>query len=106
MSHLPVRPAWTCLVCAHPWPCSAQRQKLLSQYGGTPISLYQVMAMRMVDAAADLTTVPAGALHDRFLGWVRASTTRPLPQHPATRDADEPLVRLIRPYVSASAIEE
>ncbi|RZT78346.1 hypothetical protein EV382_1528 [Micromonospora violae] len=41
-THLPVTPAWMCGGCGTDWPC-----------------------------AQDLAHVPAGHLHNRFLGWSR-----------------------------------
>jgi hypothetical protein len=34
------------------------------------VSLALVLSAAMVEAAADLRTVPAGVLHDQFMGWL------------------------------------
>lgn len=36
-----------------------------------PISLALYLGAQLVRASEDLTWVPAGALHRRFLGWLR-----------------------------------
>ncbi len=69
--HVPATPTWDCTGCREPWPCSNRRTRLLAQYDGARMSLYLTMAMKLCDAAGDLREVPAGELHDRFLGWVR-----------------------------------
>ncbi len=68
--HLPLRPSWTCAWCAEPWPCASKQRRLIAEYEDAHISLYLLMAMRLVDAAGDLRDLPAGELHTRFLGWI------------------------------------
>ncbi|MEU5907508.1 hypothetical protein ABZ780_24445 [Micromonospora sp. NPDC047467] len=70
-SHGPVLPIWSCGGCDAPWPCPTRRRELSAEFGGASVSLALYMGAQLVRASADLTWVPAGALHRRFLGWVR-----------------------------------
>ncbi|MET7946088.1 hypothetical protein [Micromonospora sp. NPDC005324] len=45
--------------------------ELHAEFEGAPVSLALYMGSYLVWAAEDLTWVPAGLLHRRFLGWVR-----------------------------------
>jgi hypothetical protein len=68
--HSPARPAWTCTVCADTWPCATRQRELLGEFDGARVSLTLYLAELFLDACADLPAAPAGALHQRFLGWV------------------------------------
>ncbi|SIS03672.1 flavin reductase [Micromonospora avicenniae] len=70
-THLPVTPAWTCGGCGADWPCQTRRCELRAEYQRAPVSLALYLAAQLVDAAQDLSHVPAGHLHHRFLGWTR-----------------------------------
>ncbi len=76
--HNPLRPDWTCTWCLGEWPCHTRRRELLAEYDGTLVSLSIYLAGQFVRAAADLDYVPAGWLHNRFLGWIR-HPEEPLP---------------------------
>lgn len=67
--HIPVRPAWTCAGCALDWPCPTRREQLRAEYAGSEVSLALYLAACLIDAASDLPRMPAGLLHDRFVGW-------------------------------------
>jgi hypothetical protein len=62
--------SWLCAACGGPWPCHTRRQQLLAQYTGAPASLALVLGSAMIEAATDLRDVPAGELHDQFIGWL------------------------------------
>ncbi|MFI7605357.1 hypothetical protein ACIBTV_09540 [Micromonospora sp. NPDC049366] len=66
-THGPVLPLWTCGGCNGPWPCRTRR----TEFDGAPVSLALYMGSYLAWAAEDLTWVPAGLLHHRFLGWIR-----------------------------------
>ncbi|GGR96210.1 hypothetical protein GCM10010169_45930 [Micromonospora fulviviridis] len=70
-THGPVLPVWSCGSCAAPWPCAAGRQQLRAEFADAPVSLALYLGAQLVRASADLHWLPAGALHRRFLGWVR-----------------------------------
>jgi hypothetical protein len=70
-AHGPVLPTWSCAGCDRPWPCRTRRHELWEEFEGAPLSLALYMGTYLVRASADLTWVPAAALHRRFLGWVR-----------------------------------
>lgn len=69
--HLPARPAWTCRVCGDAWPCVTRRRELLGEYDGALVSLTLYLVGLFADACVDLPAAEAGALHQRFLGWLR-----------------------------------
>lgn len=54
----------------YPWPCASRRRQLLAEYTDSPVSLSLTLGSALVQATADLPTVVAGELHDRFLGWL------------------------------------
>jgi hypothetical protein len=68
--HQPLRPYWTCGGCGHQWPCTTRRRQFLAEYIGHSASLALVLSAALVEAAADLRGMPAGELHDRFVGWL------------------------------------
>ncbi|MFF5171639.1 hypothetical protein ACFY3U_03270 [Micromonospora sp. NPDC000089] len=70
-THGPVPPTWSCGGCGLPWPCETRRRELRAEFDRAPVSLALYMGSHLVSAAADLAWLPAGALHRRFLGWVR-----------------------------------
>ncbi|GHJ16235.1 hypothetical protein [Micromonospora sp. AKA38] len=70
-AHGPVLPAWTCGGCDAPWPCAERRRELRAEYEGASVSLAMYLGAQLVRATADLGWAPAGALHRRFLGWLR-----------------------------------
>ncbi|MEU6074904.1 hypothetical protein [Micromonospora sp. NPDC047074] len=70
-THGPVLPIWSCGGCDAPWPCRTRQRELRAEFDGAPISLSLYLGAQLVRASEDLTWVPAGALHRRFLGWRR-----------------------------------
>ncbi|WP_107077465.1 hypothetical protein [Micromonospora sp. MH33] len=70
-THEPVLPVWSCGGCGAPWPCTTRRQQLGAEFDHAPVSLALYLGAQLVRASADLHWLPAGALHRRFLGWVR-----------------------------------
>jgi hypothetical protein len=44
---------------------------LLAEYDDAPVSLALYAGALFVDAANDLSGVPAGDLYQRFVGWIR-----------------------------------
>jgi hypothetical protein len=70
-SHNPVAPAWTCGGCGGDWPCPSRRRELRAEFDGAPVSLAIYLGSYLVAAAPDLRCVPAGSLHQRFVGWAR-----------------------------------
>lgn len=70
-THGPMMPIWTCEGCNAPWPCRTRQQELRAEYEGASVSLALYMGAQLVCASRDLTWVPAGVLHLRFLGWTR-----------------------------------
>lgn len=69
--HDPVLPVWSCGGCALPWPGPTRRRELRAEFDGAPVSLALYLGAQLVRASADLTWLPAGGLHRRFLGWLR-----------------------------------
>jgi hypothetical protein len=69
-THIANRPAWTCIGCGHPWPCTSRRRELLAEYRGPSVSLNLYLASCYLEAASDLRGLPTGELYQRFLGWV------------------------------------
>ncbi|MGW3807709.1 hypothetical protein [Micromonospora sp. NPDC005113] len=69
--HGPVLPLWSCGGCDRPWPCRIRQGELRAEFDGVPVSLALYMSAQLARASEDLSHVPAGALHRRFLGWVR-----------------------------------
>jgi hypothetical protein len=70
-THNPMTPAWTCVGCGAEWPCHTRRKELRAEFHRAPVSLSIYMGGYFVAAAPDLQYVPAGFLHNRFMGWVR-----------------------------------
>ena len=68
--HPPVIPSWDCGACGEPWPCDHAREQLAAEMRGTDLVLY--MAVTMVHAARDNTTIPPSELFERFLAWARS----------------------------------
>ncbi|WP_018587663.1 hypothetical protein [Salinispora arenicola] len=69
--HGPVTRAWTCGGCGLPWPCPTRRRQLRAEYAAAPVSLAFYLGTQLVRAAEDMPRIPAGILHQRFLGWTR-----------------------------------
>jgi hypothetical protein len=70
-THGPVLPIWSCGGCDAPWPCRTRQRELHAEFDDAPISLALYLSAQLVRASEDLTWVPVGALHRRFLGWLR-----------------------------------
>lgn len=70
-THVPVLPIWSCGGCDAPWPCRTRQRELRAEFDNAPISLALYLGAQLARASEDLTWVPAGALHRRFLGWLR-----------------------------------
>ncbi|MFB9547187.1 hypothetical protein [Micromonospora sagamiensis] len=68
-THGPVPPSWTCWGCGCSWPCLTRKRELFAEFDKAPVSLSLYLSGQLVRAAEDLTWVPAGVLHHRFLGW-------------------------------------
>ncbi|SCG55692.1 hypothetical protein GA0070609_3073 [Micromonospora echinaurantiaca] len=69
-------PIWNCGGCDLPWPCPTRKRELRAEYAGAPVSLALYLGSYLVQAAEDMPWTPAGALHRRFVGWIR-QTARP-----------------------------
>jgi len=69
--HNPVRPSWSCTGCGADWPCPTRRAELAAEYDRRPASLVLYLSGCLVEACSDLPLCLAGALHARFLGWLR-----------------------------------
>jgi hypothetical protein len=69
--HGPLLPTWVCGTCDAPWPCSARKCELRTEFDGDRVPLALYLAAHFVRAAADLVGFSAGSLYRRFLGWVR-----------------------------------
>lgn len=69
-AHAPMAQSWLCLGCSRPWPCATRQRQLLAQYQDAPASLALVLSSALVEACADLREIPAGDLHDQFVGWL------------------------------------
>jgi hypothetical protein len=78
--HAPARPSWLCKLpdCGLPWPCPPKRAELLVEYedphNRAAIRMY--LTLYLQDACADRPKERAGALWDRFFGWL----PRPAPR--------------------------
>ena len=70
-SHGPVLPMWNCGGCDAPWPCHTRQQELRAEFDGASLSLALYLGAQLVRACEDLSWLPAGVLHQRFLGWLR-----------------------------------
>ncbi|RZU76283.1 hypothetical protein EV384_4920 [Micromonospora kangleipakensis] len=46
-----------------PWPCRTRQRELRAEFDGASVSLALYMGAQLVRASADLTWLPAGALH-------------------------------------------
>ncbi|WP_081476072.1 nuclear transport factor 2 family protein [Micromonospora maris] len=96
--HLPVRPGWSCGVCAAPWPCPRARMLLRVEYGADRVGLSVYLAGMLFDATGDLLRHTGGPLpapeelFDRFLAWTapqprarhRAAVSQPGGRTPGT----------------------
>ena len=80
--HNPSSPDWTCQGCASEWPCHTRRRQLLDEYGDARVALAVYLGGCLVAAEGDLTHLSADRLHDRFVGWTRA-TPAPLAARPS-----------------------
>nr|MDT0662207.1 hypothetical protein [Micromonospora sp. DSM 115978] len=69
-NHVAVAPAWTCVGCDKEWPCPTRREELRAEYRGALPSLAIYLGRYFLQAAEDLQHVPAGWLHNRFVGWI------------------------------------
>src|ERR1041384_8154340 len=59
--HPPLRPFWTCRVCAEEWPCEAARAALLDAYGGHGRrDLMSFLGVQLMLAEEDLCTTLGG----------------------------------------------
>nr|WP_205861551.1 hypothetical protein [Planosporangium flavigriseum] len=84
-----MRPNWSCVGCGYAWPCPSRQRQFLAQYEGAAVSLALVLSAAMVEAAADLRTLPAGSLHDQFVGWLPQCA--PNPRHAAPPSVPIPM---------------
>ncbi len=69
--HLPARPSWACTGCSAPWPCPTRRLELTAEYAYAHVSLSLYLTSCLVEASHDMPSAEAGALYQRFLGWLR-----------------------------------
>ncbi|MCT2278478.1 hypothetical protein [Micromonospora chalcea] len=73
--HVPMRPLWTCMRCAHPWPRAEARLALLIEYANDRVALAVHLCGQLYDAAQELhrlnpyKTPTPQALFARFAGW-------------------------------------
>ena len=70
-AHNPVAQVWECSGCGDPWPCRTRQRELTATYMRAPASLVTYMSQCMAVVRVELPDVPEGALHARFLGWIR-----------------------------------
>lgn len=68
--HNPQTPSWACAECGADWPCPARRRELRAELPGSDFSLRLYLGQFLVLAAEDLRHIPAGWLHNRFIGWI------------------------------------
>lgn len=73
--HMPLRPAWTCVVCDDLWPCATRRQQLTAEFFDTPMSLGLLMGQYFGEAINDLPHWVDEDIYHRFLGWIREHQT-------------------------------
>lgn len=77
-NHVAAAPTWICVGCSQEWPCPTRRRELLAEYQGARASLAIYLGTLFVQASQDLQYVPAGWLHNRFVGWIhRLDPDRP-----------------------------
>jgi hypothetical protein len=69
-AHQPMAQSWLCLGCGLPWPCRTRQRQFLGQYADAPASLALVLGSALIEACNDLRDLPAGQLHDQFVGWL------------------------------------
>ncbi|MCL7457758.1 hypothetical protein M8I35_11260 [Micromonospora sp. MSM11] len=74
-THGPVLPIWSCGGCDAPRPCRTRQRELRAEFDGAPISLALYLGCPTGACSEDLTSVSTGALHQRFLGWLRGEAT-------------------------------
>lgn len=77
LTHLPARPGWDCTGdhdSDTPWPCDEARVALAETTDRVSLTTY--MAERWTEATADLGTVTAAELYERFLAWPRQAAAR------------------------------
>lgn len=69
--HLPDRD-WLCRApgCGHEWPCEPSRAALIEQARTDRTAVRLYLDAHLVHACHDLPDVAAGALWDRFVGFV------------------------------------
>lgn len=68
--HYYSRPAWACLACAEPWPCTDRREWFLGKYASGPdkMRLRGILGTLALDAERDLRLTHEQA-HQRFIAW-------------------------------------
>ncbi|MGC9666359.1 hypothetical protein ACNTMW_07350 [Planosporangium sp. 12N6] len=69
-AHRPMPRTWTCAACGRPWPCPTRQRQFLAEYDGALATLTLTLGSAMIYAADELRDVPAGRLHDQFIGWL------------------------------------
>jgi rubrerythrin len=67
--HEPSVPEWTCRECGADWPCVTRRGEISDAFADQYTSMVMYLAYTMLQAAEDLRHIPAGWLHNRFVGW-------------------------------------
>ncbi|GIG87359.1 hypothetical protein [Plantactinospora endophytica] len=67
--HEPTVPGWACDTCGADWPCVTRRKELSAEFAGAYTAKVLYLACLLMEAAEDLPHVPAGWLHNRFVGW-------------------------------------
>lgn len=75
-THQPRRPQWVCRCCGDPYPCQAERDRLVAAYGLSR-ELGELASEMLHEAVRDLPDASVADLYDRFVRW-----TEPVPRYP------------------------
>jgi hypothetical protein len=64
-------PAWTCRVCAQPWPCPTRKDQLAAEaHDISPAAVGVFLGVCLAQALHDMPTADPVQLYRRFLGWL------------------------------------
>lgn len=67
-AHQPRRPEWSCRSCGCPYPCQAERDRLIAAHGLSR-KLGELAYTMLEQAVRELPDVPVAELWDRFVAW-------------------------------------
>lgn len=85
VTHIRLRPGWTCSECGDPWPCLPSRTVLLAEFAGRRAQLRMLLGAYFADALRDFAEAgdfDREALHARFFDWTGRTSAPPLPGAP------------------------